>query len=238
MTRLAFTQRDLIAGVFDDDGRSATVDDSPDPFGDQERVNVLLLGGDGGEGRDGVRTDTVIVASIDTETGDTALFSLPRNLENLPFPADSPLAEAYPDGFNAGEESESLLNAVYRNGPAEYPDILGPTDYPGADFLKLGVGEALGLDIDYFVLVNLDGFSRLVDALGGITRERQLLRARRRRPGHRITARRLHRARARTRRWTAPRPWPSPAAGSGSPTTTAWPASAARSTRSSMPPTR
>jgi LCP family protein required for cell wall assembly len=169
VTRLAFTQRDLIAGVFDDNGTSATVDDSADPFGDKERVNVLLLGGDGGEGRDGVRTDTVIVASVDTATGDTTLFSLPRNLENLPFPADSPLAEVYPDGFEAGDESESLLNAVYRNGPAEHPDILGPTDNPGADFLKLGVGEALGLDIDYFVLVNLDGFSRLVDALGGIT---------------------------------------------------------------------
>jgi LCP family protein required for cell wall assembly len=167
--RLAFTQRDLIEGVFAEDGDSATVVDTPDPFGDKERVNVLLLGGDGGEGRDGVRTDTVIVASTDTETGDTVLFSLPRNLENLPFPEDSPLAEVYPDGFWAGDESESLLNAVYRNGPAEYPDILGRTDNPGADFLKLGVGEALGLTIDYFVLVNLDGFSELVDALGGIT---------------------------------------------------------------------
>ncbi len=167
--RLALTQRDLIARVFADDGRSATVQDRPDPFGDKERVNVLLLGGDGGEGREGVRTDTVIVASVDTETGDTTLFSLPRNLEDLPFPEDSPLAQAYPDGFDAGSESESLLNAVYRNGPAEHPDILGPTDDPGADFLKLGVGEALGLDIHYFVLVNLDGFSRLVDALGGIT---------------------------------------------------------------------
>ena len=119
--RLALAQRDLIAGVFADDGESATVVDTPDPFGDQERVNVLLLGGDGGEGRDGVRTDTVIVASIDTETGDTTLFSLPRNLEDLPFPADSPLAEVYPDGFDAGDESESLLNAVYRNGPARVP---------------------------------------------------------------------------------------------------------------------
>ena len=116
--RLAATQRDLIAGVFDDNGRSATVDAASNPFGSKDRVNVLLLGGDGGEGRDGVRTDTVIVASIDTETGDTTLFSLPRNLENLPFPADSPLAEAYPDGFEAGEESEGLLNAIYRNGPA------------------------------------------------------------------------------------------------------------------------
>jgi LCP family protein required for cell wall assembly len=167
--RLAFVQRDLIAGVFADDGESATVDDSADPFGDKERVNVLLLGGDGGEGRDGVRTDSVIVASVDTETGEATLFSLPRNLQDLPFPEDSPLAEVYPDGFDAGSEDESLLNAVYRNGPAEYPDVLGPTDDPGADFVKLGAGEALGLDIDYYVLVNLDGFSRLVDALGGIT---------------------------------------------------------------------
>jgi polyisoprenyl-teichoic acid--peptidoglycan teichoic acid transferase len=167
--RLAFTQRDLVAAVFDDDGQSATVDETENPFGSKDRVNVLLLGGDGGAGREGVRTDTVIVASIDTESGRTTLFSLPRNLENLPFPADSPLAEVYPDGFEASEESEGLLNAVYRNGPAQYPDILGPTDNPGADWLKLGVGEALGLHLDYFVLVNLDGFSRLVDALGGIT---------------------------------------------------------------------
>jgi LCP family protein required for cell wall assembly len=167
--RLAATQRDLIAGVFDDNGKSATVTAGANPFGDQARVNVLLLGGDGGADRDGVRTDTVIVASIDTSSGDTTLFSLPRNLENLPFPPGSPLAEAYPDGFEAADESEGLLNAVYRNGPAEHPDLLGPTDNPGADWLKLGVGEALGLKIDYFVLVNLDGFSRLVDALGGIT---------------------------------------------------------------------
>ena len=168
--RLALTSRDLIDGVFAEDGRSATVPETPDPFPNRDRVNVLLLGGDGGEGREGVRTDTVIVASVDTRTGDTVLFSLPRNLQDLPFPEDSPLGEIYPDGFWAGSESESLLNAVYRNGPAWYPDALGrDSDDPGADFLKLGVGEALGLEIDYYVLVNLEGFSRLVDALGGIT---------------------------------------------------------------------
>jgi LCP family protein required for cell wall assembly len=166
--RLALAQRGLISGIFTG-GRSATVVDKPNPFGGKERVNVLLLGGDGGKGREGVRTDTVIVASIDTHTGNTTLISLPRNLENLPFPPGSPLAAAYPNGFQAGSESESLLNAVYRNGPAQHPGILGPTDHLGADMLKLGVGQATGLTIDYFVLINLDGFSRLVDALGGIT---------------------------------------------------------------------
>jgi LCP family protein required for cell wall assembly len=171
VVRIATAQRDLVDTVFDD-GDSATVTaptNAADPFGDKQEINVLLLGGDGGAGREGVRTDTVIVANVQTDTGATTLFSLPRNLENLPFPADSPLAAVYPNGFQAGSESESLLNAVYRNGPAEHPGILGPTDDPGADFLKLGVGEALGLHIDYYLLVNLDGFSRLVDALGGIT---------------------------------------------------------------------
>jgi polyisoprenyl-teichoic acid--peptidoglycan teichoic acid transferase len=168
---LASVQRNLITGLFADGGESATVPESAavDPWGGRDRVNVMLLGGDGGEDRTGVRTDTVIVASIDTDSGATTTFSLPRNLQELPFPEDSPLYDAYPDGFWAGSESESLLNAVYRNGPAENPDILGPTDNPGADFLKLGVGEALGLTIDYYVLVNLDGFSQLIDALGGIT---------------------------------------------------------------------
>jgi len=171
VVQIANAQRDLVDTVFAD-RESATVTDpadAADPFGDKEEVNILLLGGDGGSDREGVRTDTVIVANVQTETGATTLFSLPRNLEDLPFPADSPLAAVYPDGFDAGSESESLLNAVYRNGPAAHPDILGPTADPGADFLKLGVGEALGLHIDYFVLVNLDGFSSLVDALGGIT---------------------------------------------------------------------
>ena len=166
--RLAMTTRSLIAGVFHD-GKSATVVDKPDPFGGKQRVNVLLLGGDGGTGREGVRTDTVIVASIDTHTGDTTLISLPRNLENLPFPPGSALAKAYPNGFESTSEDEGLLNAVYRNGPAAHPNILGPTDNPGADFLKLGVGEAIGLHIDYYVLVNLAGFAKLVDTLGGIT---------------------------------------------------------------------
>jgi LCP family protein required for cell wall assembly len=168
--RIAGAQLDLVDTVFDD-GDSATVTaptNAADPFGDDHEVNILLLGGDGGAGREGVRTDTVIVANIQTDTGATTLFSLPRNLENLPFPADSPLAALYPNGFESGAESESLLNAVYRNGPADHPDVLGPTDDPGADWLKLGVGEALGLHIDYYVLVNLDGFSSLVDALGGI----------------------------------------------------------------------
>lgn len=171
-SRYAFVQRDLISTVFAVQGKSATVPTgvtTTDPWAGQARVNLLLLGGDGGPGREGVRTDTVIVASVDTATGDTALLSLPRNLENLPFPP-GPLRTVYPKGFKApGNEGEQLLNAIYRNVTIDHPDILKNTDNLGADVLKLGVGEALGINVDYYMLINLEGFKQLADALGGIT---------------------------------------------------------------------
>ena len=170
VSRIAGTTREVIADVFHDHGQSATVVDTPDPFGGKDRVNVLLLGGDAGKDRTGTRTDTVIVASIDTHTGDTTLISLPRNLENLPFPPGTQLARLYPDGFWTGDENESLLNSIYDNGPRLHPNALGaPSDNPGADWLKLGVGQALGIKLDYYVLINLNGFRKLVNALGGIT---------------------------------------------------------------------
>ena len=142
-----------------------------DPWAGKPRLNVLLLGGDAGPGRVGTRTDTVILASIDTKTGDTALFSLPRNAARMPFPSRSPLRKHYPYGYTNGNpnDSEYFLNAMYRNVPRSVPkDVLGPTDNLGADVLKLSVGEALGLRVDYYVLINLQGFSKMINALGGI----------------------------------------------------------------------
>lgn len=58
---------------------------------------------------------------------------------------------------------------MYSRIPAENPGAVGETDHEGADVLKVSVSEALGLDIDYYALVDLDGFAEMVDALGGIT---------------------------------------------------------------------
>lgn len=176
-SRYAFVSRDLVSTVFaDENSRSVTRPQNVtehDPWAGEDRVNILLLGGDGAANRSGIRTDTVMVASIDTDTGDTVLFSLPRNLQKIPFPADSPLADEYPGGvFDEGggyEDPEYFLNAMYRNVPAEHPGILGETDNEGADVMKIALGNAVGLKLDYFVLVNLAGFEQIVDAMGGIT---------------------------------------------------------------------
>ncbi|TCC58904.1 LytR family transcriptional regulator [Kribbella pittospori] len=172
-------QRALVQGVFvaQEESKSATrpsIANVKDPWEDKPRLNLLLLGGDDEPGRPGVRTDTVIVASIDTRTGNTALISMPRQLTFMPFPKDSPLHRFYPDGF--GKEGLSLegrlewmLTAMYQNIPDAHPGILGPSDNEGADVLKQSVGEATGLKLDYYLQVNLTGFPELVNALGGIT---------------------------------------------------------------------
>ncbi len=154
---------------------STTTRNPVDPWRDRPRLNVLLLGGDSGTNRDvslGARTDTVILASVDTHTGDSVLFSLPRQTARMPFPADSPLARSYPYGFTNGNplDAEYFLNAMYNNVPASVgADVLGDVKNPGAEVLKLSVGEALGLPVDYYVMVNMDGFVEFVNALGGVT---------------------------------------------------------------------
>ncbi|WP_405061779.1 LCP family protein [Kribbella sp. NBC_01505] len=172
-------QRTLVQDVFVAQGESKSATrpktvNVKDPWENKPRLNLLLLGGDDAPGRPGVRTDTVIVASIDTRTGNTSLISMPRQLTFMPFPKDSPLYKKYPNGF--GKEGLSLegrlewmLTAMYQNIPDKYPGILGPSDNEGADVLKQSVGEATGLKLDYYLQVNLTGFPELVNALGGIT---------------------------------------------------------------------
>lgn len=170
--RYAVVQRDLITSVFDDsDSLTSPEFDEENPWGDDGRINLLLLGGDGGVDREGIRTDSVMVASINTRNGKTVLFSLPRNLAQVPFKKGTPLAELYPEGFTGdGDELEWVLNAVYRNVPALHPQVLGAgSDNEGADALKLAVSGALGLNVDYYMLINLNGFEQVVTAIGGVT---------------------------------------------------------------------
>ncbi|MGH8880706.1 MAG: LCP family protein, partial [Stackebrandtia sp.] len=170
--RYSYVQADLVSHIFKDTDSATRPKGvtAKNPWGDRDRVNLLLLGGDGGVDREGIRTDSVMIASMDTKSGDTVLFSLPRNLMNVPFPEGSELHDIYPEGFTGdGDPGEFMLNAIYRNVPANHPGAVGRTDNEGADALKMGVSGALGIDVDYYMLVNLDGFEQIVDAMGGVT---------------------------------------------------------------------
>jgi len=131
------------------------------------RYNILLLGGDSGPDREGLRPDSVTVVSVDAGTGRTVLFSLPRNLENVPFADSSPLHKLFPDGFDQCDEENCLLNAVYLLGE-EHADLYPGVADPGVAAMIDAVSGTLGLDINYYAMVNMAGFAALIDAVGGI----------------------------------------------------------------------
>lgn len=131
------------------------------------RYNILLLGGDAGPDRTGLRPDSMTVASIDAKTGRTVLFGLPRNLEHAPFPTSSPLHKLYPNGYWCSTH-ECLLNAVYTLA-TEHKNLYPGVKYPGVQATKEVIEEILGLKINYFGMVDMQGFVKLIDAVGGIT---------------------------------------------------------------------
>lgn len=148
-------QRDFIATMF---GGGVVTD------AEQGRYNVLLLGGDSGAGRWGLRPDSITVASIDEETGHTVLLGLPRNMANFPFPEGSTMHERFPDGFNC--------DGCYLNGLSTWaidnPGVFKKYDDPGIEATIEGVEGITGLSINYHAMVNLKGFRSLVDAAGGV----------------------------------------------------------------------
>ena len=173
--RYAVVQADLVHSVFEGNG-TATQTELPheitrtDPWGGLNTVSVLLLGGDYGPGRTGVRTDTAVLVRADIPTGNVTMFSLPRNLMNAQFPDDSPLHDLYPDGFRGpGDQGNWMLNAIYGMVPQLHPGILGKSANEGADAVKQAVEGSLGIPVDYYALVNLGGFRQLVEAMGGVT---------------------------------------------------------------------
>jgi len=154
---LVGVQRDFIFSVFGSGSASPAHDG---------RYNVLLLGGDSGKGRWGLRPDSITVASIDARTGQTVLFGLPRNMTNFPFPDGSIMAQQFPDGYDCGPECE--LNSLSTWAGDNKGLFKGFAD-PGIEATIEGVEGITGLDINYWALVDLQGFQDLVDAVGGLT---------------------------------------------------------------------
>ncbi len=152
---LVGVQRDFIVTMFGD----GTVTGAH-----SGRFNVLLMGGDSGAGRWGLRPDSMTVASIDAESGRTVLISLPRNLEDAPFRKGTVMHEQFPDGFNC---EGCYLNGV-STWAGDHTDLFPKSDNPGVDATMMAIEGVTGLRINYWAMVNLEGFKSLVDAVGGV----------------------------------------------------------------------
>jgi LCP family protein required for cell wall assembly len=155
---LVSAQRELVSTVFAGGGDKAAK---------AGRINILLMGGDAGADRTGLRPDSMTVASVDADTGRTVLISLPRNLEKAPFPASSPLRKKFPKGFDCPNDV-CMLNAVYTYAMA-HKDLYPNVKNPGAQATKEAIEGVTGLTINYWSLIDLQGFEDLMDAVGGIT---------------------------------------------------------------------
>lgn len=158
---------------------------------DLDRITILLAGGDAGPGRGGLRTDSIMVASFDIETGKAGLFSIPRNFAQFPLPEhlatafveqEQQLAPYVPRSQWVDEDGDGTpdpppfvsclcfpdqINALYpwsRTWTTTYPNEVAPGMAALRDTLEI----MLGINIDYYALVDMRGFVRLVDALGGV----------------------------------------------------------------------
>ncbi len=114
-------------------------------------LNVLLAGLDWWEGRVGTRTDTMLVVSVNSDTGEVKMFSFPRDLQRFPI-------------YNGGTFNGKLNSfaGVSKNYPEKFPE-------PGMPSLAYQLGFLLGIKIDYYASVNMEGFQEVVDIVGGIT---------------------------------------------------------------------
>jgi polyisoprenyl-teichoic acid--peptidoglycan teichoic acid transferase len=155
-SHLVAVQRDFIQTVFGGDEVTET---------ENGRYNILLLGGDAGPERQGLRPDSITVASIDEETGRTVLFGLPRNLADVPFPAGSPMHKEFPHGFDC---EGCYLNGV-NTWANDHSDLYPGDETPGITATTQAVEQITGLSINYYALIDLRGFQDLVDAVGGVT---------------------------------------------------------------------
>ncbi|GAA4224125.1 anionic cell wall polymer biosynthesis LytR-Cps2A-Psr (LCP) family protein [Streptosporangium album] len=165
VARLALVSQHVVTSVFAADTAPIPVD----PWRGRDRVNLLLIGADAAPRRPGVRTDSMTVASVDTRTGDTVLFGLPRNLERVPMPA-GPARDHFPYGFG-GEPpyTPGLLNEVFQYAE-DYPGMVPgvPRGHRGPILLKKTISDITGLDITNYAMVDMSGFADIINAMGGV----------------------------------------------------------------------
>jgi LCP family protein required for cell wall assembly len=137
-----------------------TTEKPEEPQEEEQKVYNILLMGYGGEGHSGAYlTDTLMVANVDMEKKNVKLVSIPRDMW-VQVPTKS------------GTEYFSKINAIYQMGlyKDQYPDVDVKSDSEGAaaQLLKRVIARITGLEIDYFVAIDFQGFIKAVDTLGGI----------------------------------------------------------------------
>lgn len=132
------------ATVAQDANRGASVEVSSIEEG-SGRINFLLVGIYGADyEKGGLLTDAILVASLDQETGQAAMISIPRDLY-----VEVPEVDG-----------RWKINAAYAIGERRFGR--------GLELAMETVSRTVGVPIHYGVRIDLSGLEILVDALGGL----------------------------------------------------------------------
>ncbi len=114
----------------------------------EKRITILVMGVDNrpDEKVEATRTDTIMVITVNPQTGAAGMLSIPRDLL-ITVP---------------GLNKQAKINTVH---------VLGYLNkYPGGGptLLKDTIADMIGYPIDYYLRVNFDGFRQIVDLIGGV----------------------------------------------------------------------
>jgi LCP family protein required for cell wall assembly len=163
-----------LGDVFSGSGRGGPVVDRPDGgplnrpeyrWDGTERINFLLLGVDAGPGRDESLTDTILAVSVDPLTKTAVMISVPRDTGFVPL-ADRSI---YPEGLYPKKINE-LATEASQSPELWCPDLPPSTSAAcGLRTLERSIGLYLGITIQFYAQVDLEGFAEMIDAVGGVT---------------------------------------------------------------------
>ena len=115
-----------------------------------ERINVLIIGIDKTPDRTATLTDTMMVVSVDPVGQSVSMLSLPRDIVDVPLGT----------GGTFSAKINSLFSYAERH-PDQFPN-------GGIRTLEDAIGAMLGIPIQYYALMNFEGFVEMVDTLGGL----------------------------------------------------------------------
>lgn len=119
--------------------------------GPQDPINILVMGLDRRprEGDIPTRTDSMFVVTVDPKLGAVGILGIPRDLY-----VDIP--------GRYGGTYQDRINTVYVVGE------LNGYSQGGMGLLKEVLDNDLGIEIDKYVIVDFQGFEKIIDGLGGI----------------------------------------------------------------------
>ncbi len=135
---------------------------TPPEWAADGRLSVLLIGSDAGPGRWSMRADAIILVSIDVATSRVAAFSVPRYTLGLPLPATATAT------ITCRCFKDVYANAIYVYAN-QHPDQFPGGDDRGLVALSGSMERLFGIHLDGMAVADLNGFVKLVDAIGGIT---------------------------------------------------------------------